>query len=181
VARDGVRAPRREVRRGDDERDVDRAVIGEVAVGRLTVLAERFAVVGREDDDQAGFASTRSQSREKPAERLIDEGDFAVIGPVPETAEIRLRRRVRNMGVEAMDPSEPRPRLAFYPSNSPLDDRVGGAFDICQAGEVLGAEIVVIDVEPVAQAKTCVERVSADNWRRVSWPRRSQPAGPRGR
>ena len=36
---------------GEDERDVERGVVGEIAVGRFAVLAQGFAVVGREDDD----------------------------------------------------------------------------------------------------------------------------------
>jgi hypothetical protein len=61
----------------DDQRHVQRRLVGEHAVRQLAVLAEALAVIRRHDDERG--ARQRRQLVEQRTERAIDERDFAVV------------------------------------------------------------------------------------------------------
>ena len=78
-------APRLDPR--DDQRHVQRRLVGEHAVGQLAVLAEALAVIGGHDDERR--TRQRRQPVEQRTERAIDEGHLAVV-----RLRAVLRRRV---------------------------------------------------------------------------------------
>ena len=61
----------------DDERHVQRRLVGEHAVRRFAVLAEALAVIGRHDDERR--TGKRRQPIEERPERAVDERDLAVV------------------------------------------------------------------------------------------------------
>ncbi len=71
---------------GQDERDVERRVVGEIAVGRLAVLAEGLAVVGGVDDGRPVLEDLRSvEEAQELRQGLIGVGDLAVVGAVADS------------------------------------------------------------------------------------------------
>ena len=78
----------------DDQRHVQRRLVGEHAVGQLAVLAEALAVVRGDDDERR--ARERREAIEQRAERAIDERDLAVV-----RLRAVLRREIRRAACTA--------------------------------------------------------------------------------
>ena len=153
---------RGEARTGDDQGDMEGAVIGEVAVGHLAVFAERFAVVGGEDDERLGQELPPPELAEEGAELVVDISDLPRIGIVPMPGEERFGRRVGRVRVPEVDPAEPFPALAGQPGPGGPDDLGGPAFFDLRPGGRTRGERVVIDVEAPLQAEAGIQGKSPD-------------------
>src|SRR4029079_4083311 len=81
----------------DGRRDVHGGLVDEVAVNRLAVVAEPFAMI-RGDDDRDGPADALLEGLRQPSELLIHERHFAEIGMAFELRAERLRARLRARG-----------------------------------------------------------------------------------
>ena len=105
---------RRERRRGDDHRHVQRRFVKQKAVRQLAVLAERFAVIAGDDDDRVAAIDRREQARHL----RVDVRDLAVV-----RLRIRRRRRVRRVRIVEMHPGEERARVVLpQPRQRAVDD-----------------------------------------------------------
>ena len=89
-----------------DQRDVERGLISEQAVGLLAVIAKPFAMVAGHDDERrvircAHIVEQRRESR-------VGRRDFAVIRSAGILRVERSRRAIRCVRVEQVHPHEPR-------------------------------------------------------------------------
>ena len=71
---------------------------------RLAVLAQRFAVVSGQKHERPAVEAGPFEVFEKRFERRVGVGHFPVIKAAFEPGFIRLRRRVRLVGIPEMDP-----------------------------------------------------------------------------
>jgi hypothetical protein len=109
-------------READDERDPDRRVVEEDAVGVLAVLAEGLAVIARRHDERAVEVPPLPQPREEAGDGCVHRGDFAVVGLPREALGEGRRRVVGVVSVEEMDPEEDgAPWTAVEPRERPRD------------------------------------------------------------
>src|SRR5262249_60174548 len=70
----------RSLRRSDDERDVQRALIQEETVRALAVLAEALTVVGGHDEERAVEDPRAAQPLQKLADLAVDGRDLTIVG-----------------------------------------------------------------------------------------------------
>jgi hypothetical protein len=153
---------RRDARTGDDQGDVERAVVSEVAVRQLAVLSERFPVVGGEDDERSLPGTQTLDLRQKRADLGVDVGRFPRIGIFPIPGGERLGRRVRRVGVPEVDPAEPFSRPAGKPVRRGLDDLGRPALPGRPAGGCPAGERVVVDVEVPVEAESGIQGEGPD-------------------
>ncbi len=160
---DGVRdSPRLDPGAGQDERHVKRAVIGEVAVGELPMLAQGLTVVGGDRDDGPSLPSLGPEGGEEPGELSVHERRFARIGVLGELGQIGLGRGVRGVGVPEVDPAEPFSRPAQDPGHGRIDDLLRAPLRVVARRAGRGEEGVVVDVEPLVEPEPRIERKSPD-------------------
>ena len=118
VVRDDSRLPRMaaaDLRH--DEGDPERRLVGEESVRLLAVVAERLAMIAG-DDHQCRPVRPAAHSFEQRRERRVGGCDLASVGIAGVARRERLRRSIRRVRIEHMDPREPAPRLPPDPSGA---------------------------------------------------------------
>jgi hypothetical protein len=156
--------------RGDDQRDMESRLVDEETVRRLLVLAQAFAVVGREDEEEVVAESVAVEEIPEPGELGIRIRDFAEIGILSVLALERLGRGVGRVGVVEVDPGEEFAVLLFVdPAQGLVDDFVRRPLDLAERDllETAQVELVEIRVEALVQPPLGVEDVGGDEGRRV--------------
>ena len=171
----GHPSARRHARAAHDERHVHRAVVQQVGVRQLVVLAHALAVVGRQHDQRAVVEAVALQPVEQRAEALVGVGDLAVVRPVREELVVGHRRVVRLVRVVVVDPQEE--RLALLRLVQPLEDRLvdargaplleGERVALRRAGRreravVRGRQPVVVEVEALVETVARDQGEAAD-------------------
>ena len=133
-------------------------------MGPLAVVAQGLPVVSGQNDEGPLRGDGIAERIEEPPQDLVRVGDLSVIELLGIAGEERLGRRIGIMGIVKMDPEEPGRLRSFEPSSGPVENGPGpplpAGFD--PRILLLRPQIVVVDVESAAQAKTRVERKSAD-------------------
>src|SRR5207249_5426055 len=87
----------------DDERNVQRWLVGQQAVRGLSVFSERFTMIGDDDDERGVELTGRTKAIEQLAKLRVGERDLVVVG----IGDALFRRAIRGVGVEQVDPAEP--------------------------------------------------------------------------
>ncbi len=91
----------------DQQRHAQDLVVHDVLVSHHVVLAERFAVVGGEHEQQIVVPDTaRLQVRDDPRERIIDPAHLGVIATPPLFLQVVVARRWRMVRIHVVDPDE---------------------------------------------------------------------------
>src|SRR5436309_1301700 len=90
-----------------DERNLDRFAVEKDAVFILPVIAEPFAMIGKEDDERAVVDAGAAERVEKAADDRVGGGDLGVVWL--EARPERLRRVVG--GVRLVEVQEKKERL----------------------------------------------------------------------
>ena len=103
----GDDAWREDLRREEDERHVQRALVGEQAMRRFAVLAARLSVIAGHDDERAAGRAVAKNRIEKRREGGVGGGDFAEVRIRRESRPERFGRRIRKVRLVEMDPGEP--------------------------------------------------------------------------
>jgi hypothetical protein len=151
-----------EPRRAKDEGHAQGRVVGEGAVRRLAVLAERLAVVGGEDDEHSPTGARREKRLEERPQGGIRSRHLALVGLAGEARGERGRRLVREVRLVQVDEGEPPlaadrfdppQRRAHRFGARPLGHREGGRLRSPQA--------VVVDVEAPVETEARIERERA--------------------
>ena len=156
---------------GDHQGHPHDALIEQVAVQRLAVVAAPLAVVGGDDDPHPAGGRRTLEGGEQAPELVVHRRHLALVGVGREAAAERLGRRVRLVRVVVVDPQETRPRLR---RRQPGDGAVGRLTRA--ALDHPGRELVVVALEPARQPELAFERVAGDERsRRVS--QTAQPLG----
>ena len=158
----------RHPRTGHDPRHAQRGVVDEDAVGLLAVLAQSLAMVRGHEDEGARRPALRLQEPQQPAELRVHEGDLAVVGAAGEPRREVRRRLVGRVGVEVVDPEEPRGRRPrFQPRPGRGRRLVRGTLHVGRAAPVLAVgQVIVVHVEPAREAEAPVQREPGDEGRR---------------
>ena len=98
----------------DDQRDSDRFLVGEQAVPGFAVVAEPFAVIGRQDDRRLVVELVRLEVLDEAADELVDVSNLAVVRL--ERVEPRWRRVRRVRLVEVQEQERPLGAGLFQPA-----------------------------------------------------------------
>jgi hypothetical protein len=171
-------------RERQDHRHVERRAVEKDAVRRLSVLAERLAVIGDVEDDGVAPPARAVERREEASDLGVGVGDLAGIGR-RSPAAILLGRRVRLVRIVQVDPQVERmaatPRRA-EPRERSVHDAAARPLDI---GEVAALEArvierVVVGLMALGEAPPRGEHVGADEGRGVV-AALEQPLGQRSR
>ena len=147
---------------GNDERDVKRRFVGEQTVRLLAVLAKRLSMIAGDDDDRRprGIAHIV----EKRRERRVGRRYLAVVRLSGVLAVERRRRTVGRVRIEHVHPGEPAgafvradpiAREGHHGCRRPL-----GHDELSRVARF--PESIVVDVEPLIQAETRVQRKGGD-------------------
>ena len=148
---------------GNDERNVKRRFVGEQTVRLLAVLAKRLSVIAGDDDDRRprGIAHIV----EKRRERRVGRRDLAVGTAFRRTG---CRRAAADDTARADRTRAPR-RTSGRFLCAPIQSRASGTTVVAgrsgmhELSRVARfAESIVVDVEPLIQAETRVERKGGD-------------------
>ena len=111
-----------------DQRHLQHRLVGEHAVRQLAMVAETFAVIGR-DDGKRG-ARLRGQPIEEHAKRGVGERDFPEVG-IRRKARLPLAGRiVGDVRIVDVDPDEPLAGLPADPLEGGGDDGVGATLTV---------------------------------------------------
>ncbi len=165
VPRFGADDSRREQGRDvHDERHSQRRLVREHAVCRFAVIAERLAVVGRQDDRGAApLAGVQNRTKER-LERRIRRGDLSQIRIRLEPRRERLGRRIGGMRLVQMDPAERALRRVPVEPSPREGDRLGAAPFLLEHRRPRRRvhEPIVVDGEPAHQTKARREGKGAD-------------------
>ena len=122
-------------------------------------------MVAKDDHDRPAVEPPSGEALEQPADLLVHEGDFAVVG-AGSARHRRGRRLIRGVGVEVVDPGEERASRApaLEPGERGIRHVVGRALD--RAGRERGAaarlHAIVVDVESLVEAVARVEDEGGD-------------------
>ncbi len=166
--REEVDVPRRprvaagsDPRSPEQQRHVERRLVGEDAVGELAMVAERLAMVGGErSDDRA-----RRRGGELVEERR-EEGvrgrNLAEVGLAGEARGEGRRWRVGRVRIEQVHPEEARARRLAPPGQRRGDDLVAAPLGEREVGVGPLRIAVVVALEAAVEAEERVERISAD-------------------
>ena len=139
----------------DQQRHADRGVVEKGTVGALAVLAKRFAVIGDDQNRRRREQAALPKMIEKPADRRVGIGHFAVVRAVAVRGGERRRWRVGRMRIEHMNPREERLRgVGVDRRLGRLQDRIGRSLDCAGRGQ----ELVVVAVEPARQARRSAQQ-----------------------
>ncbi len=163
---DPPRADRRVRRAGRDagadehQRHVHRGLVEQVAVLRLAVVAEPFAVI-RDDGDRARLGDVARERRDEASELRVHRRDLTKVRVARVARAVRLRRLVRRVRIVVVDPEEER-RLPRGGSSSASAASVVSRDDRSTAP---AGKLVVIDVETACQAEPARERERRDERR----------------
>ena len=157
-------------RRPDDQWDVDRRVVHEVAVEHLAVIAQAFAVVGREHEQRTIEQASLFERLPELADQCVGKRDRAIVGAACKCRLVRLWRPVRVVRVIEVEPKEERPaaRALVEPPDRLRHGLVSCAphrTDVCalHLGEV---EIVEVAVESPTCSPLRIQHIGADEARR---------------
>ena len=155
----GVAALSGKVPRPEKERHVERRLVREEPVGLLAVLAARFAVVGRHDEERGRRAGGANRVEERRESR-IRERDVAEVEVVRESLAELGGRVVGSVRVVDVDPQEAGPaRLPAIPVERRRDDRRSGTLLDPEIRRVLRLAVEhVVHVEPAREAVARVQR-----------------------
>ena len=159
----GADDPRgQEPRRAKDERHAQGRLVGEDAVRRLAVLAERLAVVGGEDDERPLTRARREERLEERPQGGIRRRHLALVGLGGKARGERGGRLVREVRLVQVDEGEPPlaadgidppQRRAHRLGARPLGHREGG--------RLRSPQPVVVDVEAPVEPEAGIEREGA--------------------
>ncbi len=97
---------RRRTRQMNDERNVQRGVIDEEAVGFLAVLAQTFAMIAAENDHGVVIQSFGFQEMNEASDLRIRESDLTVVGTVFVFGCIWGRGMIGIMGIVQVHPEK---------------------------------------------------------------------------
>jgi hypothetical protein len=156
-------APGGEARTEGDERNFERGVVGEEAVRRLAVLAERLAMVASEEGEDRGAGRGKERIEER-REGRVRRRHLAEVGGVAVFGVERGRRLVRRVGLEDVNPEKALPRCL----PSPPVERGGDGVDAPPLGKDEATGVgslsvpVVVNIEAAAEAPADVERERGD-------------------
>ena len=151
-----------EPRRAKHERHAQGRLVGEDAVRRLAVLAERLAVVGREDDEDPLTRARREERLEERPEGGVRRRHLALVGLGGKgrgEGGGRLVREVRLVQVDEGEPPlsahgvDPPSRRPHRLGSRPLGHREGS--------RLRPAQTVVVDVEAPVEPEPGIERERA--------------------
>src|ERR1700674_4032607 len=109
---------------GDHQRDLQRRLVGEQTMGSLAMVAQRFTMIGG-DDDQAIRIGSENRS-ELRLQLTVDVGDFTEVFVFSIFAAERLRWRVRSVRVVEMNPHESLPVFISAPPSRVRVEHCGG-------------------------------------------------------
>ena len=98
----------------DDQRDSERFLVSEHAVPGFAVIAEPFAVIGRQDDRRLVVELVRFEVLDEAADELVDVRNLAVVRL--ERIEPRWRRVRRVRFVEVQEQERPLGAGLFQPA-----------------------------------------------------------------
>ena len=147
----------RELRAGDNQRDVEGCIIKENAVCRLPVLAQALTVIAHGDDQRAGGKRQLVDAIEQPPHLLVHVRNLAVIRTFRILVFIGLGRVVGRMRIVVVCPDEklslgillqPVERAVRHDAGASLR-QVAGKESILR----LGAHVVVVSIKPLGDAK----------------------------
>ena len=154
---------------GDDERNPHRAVVDEKAVLLLAVFAERLAVIGHDHDNRAIETSGRFELLQQTSDQRVGGRNLTVVRPLRRCREprsIRLRRRIRTVGIVKVHPREERRlSIAIEPCERVIDDFAAGTLRRVEPGahlEFREIEVVEILVEALSDAPASIEDERSD-------------------
>ncbi len=165
------RADRAADGRRDDQRNVERGAVQEDPMGRLAVLAERLAVVGRVHHCGVASKVERVQPFQQPQNLGVGVHDLARVGAGGALAVLG-GRTVRLVRIVQMDPQVERTLAAVRlpePRQRGVHRRARGALDGCQI-PVLDSRVVervVVGLMPLADAPARMEDIGRDEPRGV--------------
>ena len=139
----------------DDQRHVQRRLVGEQPVRQLAVIAERFAVIAG-DDDQSSDATSRAAASSSGPSALSTYATSPRYGLSRYCGVERRRRRVGRMRIEHVHPGEPRLLLPPIHAIARGHDHARRAARRARSRRlrVPSRPTVVVDVEAAVEAES---------------------------
>ena len=145
----------------DHERHLQRGFVGEEAMPGLVVLAERLAVIGRDDDQGVVPELANFQAGAQAPQQRVGPCHLAVVRAIGESCREGLRRFVGIVGVVEMHPQRRALRLelgrtAVEPALDARDRLIATTLNGSQRqhfASIAGVEGVVVVIEPAIEAR----------------------------
>ena len=173
------RRARLDARSAEDERNVQRGFVHEVAVNALAVIAESFAVIRRHDDERPIGDTGVGQRRQQPADELVRPRDFPVVRPIGVLDGVAPRRLVRIVRIVQVHPrKEPLRRVRPDPRHRVRGRGVAASLNGVEKPRIVFGDVESIGerIETALQTRSPREHDGADESRGCE-PRRLQRVG----